>query len=330
VTVPPTLQLGLFAATADEQTSAKVDLEAERLAALLPPHVRLGTSSWTFSGWKGLVYEGDTRMPALTRDGLRAYAKHPLFRTVGIDRSYYAPLTEADLAAYAAALPDGFETVSKVWDEVTTFVFPDHPRYGARAGKKNPRFLDAGLVRKLVLPAYAAAFASHTGPFLLELAPVRSLLRDDQASILVAIERLLSGLPETFSYAFELRTPSLLCARYLDTLRAYRAAHTLSSWTGMPDLATQLRVPGVLTAPFAVARLTLPPGLRYEDAKATLAPFDRIGSPQPAMRRAVVALSRRCAEEGRTLTVLVGNKAEGSAPLTVRALAEEIGASRGP
>jgi len=309
----------------EPETGATVaDLEVEHLAARMPAHVRLGTSSWTFAGWKGLVYEGDVRMNALTRQGLRAYAQHPLFRTVGIDRSYYAPLTESDLATYASQLPERFETVSKVWDEATTFVFPDHPRYGERAGRRNPRFLDPRVVLEEVLPAYERAFVPHTGPFLFELAPVRDLGHTEQRAILVAIERLLHHLPRTFAYAFELRTRPLFSRRYLDILRAHDAGHVISSWTGMPDVPTQLAVPGVLTAPFVIARLTLPPGLRYEDARQRWAPFDRIQAPQPALRRAIATLSSRCRDEGRTLSVLVGNKIEGSAPLTVRALAEEI------
>ena len=46
-----------------------------------------------------------TSLGALVAGGLAAYARHPLFRTVGIDRSYYAPLGTRELAEYAAALP---------------------------------------------------------------------------------------------------------------------------------------------------------------------------------------------------------------------------------
>jgi uncharacterized protein YecE (DUF72 family) len=317
-------QLGLFGALADDETRATVDADAERLAKALPAHVRLGTSSWTFPGWKGLVYEGATQLPALTRHGLTAYAKHPLFRAVGIDRSYYAPLDAADLAGYAAELPRGFPALSKVWDEATTFVFADHPRHGARAGKKNARFLDPGLVTNEVLPAYTEAFAAHTGPFLFELPRVHDITATEQEEVLQALDRMLTALPRTFTYAFELRTPELLTPRYLDILRAHGAAHVLNFWTGMPDLALQMTVAGVLTAPFVVARVMIPPGVRHDDAKAAFTPFDRIVTKQPGMRRDIAELSARCADEGRTLTVLVGNKAEGCAPLTVRAIAEEV------
>jgi uncharacterized protein YecE (DUF72 family) len=317
-------QLGLFGESPGDETWATEDPDAERLAAALPPHVRFGTSSWAFTGWKGIIYEGDTRLPTLQRRGLTAYAKHPLFRAVGIDRSHYGPLEEAELAAYADELPRAFPTLSKVWDAITTFVFPDHPRYGARAGKKNPRFLDAGVFMGEVLPAYARAFTAHTGPFVFELPRVPHLTAAEHEEILRALDRFLTALPTLFTYAFELRTAPLLGPRYLDILRAHGAAHVLNYWTGMPDLTAQMTMTGILTAPFVVARIMIPPGVRYEDAKAAFKPFDRIVTPQPGMRRDVADLASRCADEGRVLTVIVGNKAEGCAPKTVRGIAELI------
>ncbi len=97
----------------------------------------------------------------------------------------------------------------------------------------------------------------------------------------------------------------------------------------MPTIGEQLRLPGVLTAPFVVARLMLPPGRQYDARKRELAPFDRIVDPQPELRAEIAELSEACELAGKTLLVIVNNKAEGSSPLTVRALAERIVARRG-
>ena len=78
------------------------------LAARVPPGVRFGTSSWSFPGWKGLVYSGARTQTALAREGLTEYGRHPLLTTVGVDRSYYAPMPAADLASWATQLPASF------------------------------------------------------------------------------------------------------------------------------------------------------------------------------------------------------------------------------
>ena len=67
-------------------------------APALPPEIRLGTSSWFFPGWRGLVYEGVYPQTALSKKGLAAYAQIPLLRTVSLDRTFYAPITTVEYA----------------------------------------------------------------------------------------------------------------------------------------------------------------------------------------------------------------------------------------
>jgi hypothetical protein len=320
-----TRQLGLFAP--EPVASIEVDQATRALARALPPWLYFGTSSWTFPGWKGIVYGGSPTQDDLTKTGLAAYAAHPLLRTVGVDRSYYGPLGARDLEAYAAQLPPGFQAVSKIWDEITTFVFPSHPRFGDRAGQRNPRFLDPDLTLQVLAP-YTGSFAPFAGPFVFELSPAPSAAIGDGRAHLAAIERLLPALPTQFRYGFELRNRELLTPRYLSVLRAHGAAHVLNMWTAMPTVGAQLAMPGVITASFVVARLMLPPRTRYEQLKSAYAPFDRIVFPQPDMRGDVVRLSRACEAASADLFVVANNKAEGSAPLTVFALAQAIAEAR--
>ncbi len=71
-------------------------------------------------------------------------------------------------------------------------------------------------------------------------------------------------------------------------------------------------------------RLLLRPGTWYEDQRDRFRPFDRLQAPDDAMRTDVVTLARRALARGRRVYVLVNNKAEGSSPLTVVALARRL------
>lgn len=320
-------QLGLFGSSLPEGAppiDVVVTDEDRAIAERLPPWIRFGTSSWTFPGWP--IWRGEPSADALAKHGLRAYASHPLLGTVGIDRSYYGPLRDEDLAQYAEGLPEGFRAVSKVWDELTTAVFPRHPRYGARAGTVNPSFLDAERFVSEVLGPYQRSFRAHAGPFVFELTPMPKGAMDDR-TLSAKVGAFLEKLPAGFRWAFELRNDDLLGPRWVDTLRAHGAAHVFTYWTAMPAIRTQLTLPGVVkAAPFVVARLMLPRFTRYEAKKALFSPFDRVVEVQPEMRDDLVALLRAAAAMAcEEAFVLVNNKAEGSAPLTIKALAKRAG-----
>ncbi|MBN9159708.1 MAG: hypothetical protein BGO98_42905 [Myxococcales bacterium 68-20] len=337
-------QLSLFGGGDDDHAPPKhrsglvqphVTEHDRELAARLPRFVRFGTSSWSFPGWAGIVWKGTPSEAELARSGLEAYAQHPLLRAVSLDRSYYGPVREEDLAGYEAQLgvarekaPElpRFRVLSKVWDEITTAVFPRHPRYGARAGMKNPHFLDAERFQSEVLAPYRRSLSAESGPFVFELTPMPQGSMDERA-LVARVDDFVAHLPAGLRCAFELRNAELFGTRWLDMLKANGAAHVFTYWTAMPPLGVQLRARPI-GAPFTVVRLMLPPYTRYAARKADFAPFDKLSEPQPEMRDDVVDILRAAAEAGCDEGfVLVNNKAEGSAPLTVRALAEKTAAA---
>src|SRR5687768_5452928 len=96
--------------------------EGSPLRRAAPARVYLGTSSWSFPGWQGLVWQGQHTAPSLSRDGLPAYGALGLFRTVGIDRSFYAPMSSDEFAAYALQVPADFRFLVKAPALVTDAV----------------------------------------------------------------------------------------------------------------------------------------------------------------------------------------------------------------
>ena len=78
------------------------------------------------------------------------------------------------------------------------------------------------------------------------------------------------------------------------------------------------------TAVFTVLRLLTPLKMSYEAAKKRAEPSTKIVEAFPQMRRKTVQLERQAVCEGRHANVLVNNRAEGNAPLTVQALIEML------
>lgn len=289
------------------------------LAASLPPGLRMGTSSWGFPGWQGIVWGRKRSAAALSKEGLREYALHPLLRTVGLDRSYYAPVPIEDLERYAADLPDGFPCCAKAPAVVMTPVLHDRGRH-----EPNPDFLSVPRFEADVLAPFARAFRRHAGPFVLQFSPTSNSHTADAHAFVEGLDRFLEGLPRDFSYAVELRDRWVLTDAYRAVLARHGAAHVYNYWSAMPMPGVQARIVAPDTQPFVMVRLLMKPGARYERQREAFAPFDALAAPDEEMRRDVLGIIRRGVAAGRGVYLLVNNKAEGSAPLTIEALAERL------
>jgi len=284
--------------------------------------VRFGTSSWAYEGWQGLIYHRRYAKSRFSRECLSEYAafRHedrPLFDTVGIDHTFYRPATSSQLASYATQVPPTFHFCLKVWEELTISTFARLPRYGTKAGTRNPRFLDTDLFRDVIYQPARQGLGSNLGVFLFEFQ--RTGLTVDE--FLHRLEPFLARLPSGPRYAMEVRNPAILGLRYWDLLAAHGIAHVYNHWSVMPDLASQHRSIGRrFTAPFIVARLLTPLGLAHAEAVRRFAPYNRLVVPQPQMRQDTIALIQQAQTERRAVYVLVNNRAEGNAPMTIQQL----------
>ena len=297
--------------------------ELDRLRAALPPEVHFGTSSWNYPGWQGLIYHQKYPKTGASGKMLGEYARWPLFSTVGIDASFYNPLSEKTLTEYAAVLPAGFRCVSKVWDRITVHTH-SKMRDKAHAGQPNPDFLNPELFVEAVLDPCLRQFAGHVGPFVFEFQALTGKAKLAPQAFADRLDAFFSALPRSAPYAVEIRNEEYLTPAYFAVLREHSVAHCFNSWTRMPSIGEQLDLPGAVGAPFLVARALLRPGRYYAEAVDAFAPYDRIQDRNPELRADLVRLIETAVKARIPAYVLVNNRAEGSAPLTIAALARML------
>ena len=165
-----------------------------------------------------------------------------------------------------------------------------------------------------------AQFEPHAGPFLFEFQRHGMSAED----FVCKLDGFFSQLPKDFRYAVEIRNAGLLGPRYRDMLVKHEVAHVYNHWSYMPALGEQHQKMERFTAPFTVLRLLTPLKISYEAAKKRAEPYNKIVEELPEMRRETVGLVKQAIREGRHAYVLVNNRAEGNAPLTVQALADQL------
>jgi uncharacterized protein YecE (DUF72 family) len=308
---------------------ALVDESIRALGASLSPRIRLGTSSWSFPGWTGLVYAPLGTKPAseqiLARHGLAAYARHPLLRTVSLDRTFYAPLSADEFARYAGQVPDDFRFVVKA---PAAFTDPVVRTSGSgEAARDNPSFLDAAAATAAFVRPAADGLGTKAGPLVFQFPPLGRRLVADVPRLAARIAAFLTLLPRGPLYAVEVRDPQLVCEDFAVALRHVGAAPCLAVHARMPAVADQAVAYGLDTpaCPLPlVVRWNLHAGRGYEEAKADYFPFNRLVEEDLPSRAALARLARLAAAANRDAFITINNKAEGSAPLSVQKLAAEI------
>ncbi|MCP3707381.1 DUF72 domain-containing protein [Paraburkholderia sp. CNPSo 3274] len=316
------------------------------VAAALPASVRLGTSSWSFPGWRGIVYGEDYSQSKLARDGLSAYGAHPLLRSVSIDRSFYAPLTVTDYLRYAQQVPDHFRFIVKAPALVT-----DASVRGDRGEpvSANPCFLNAELAAREFVEPCLAGLGSKAGALVFQFPPLPDRLLADPAAFVERLTTFLAALPplpksteptaagDGPSYAVEIRDAILLTPRFVRTLRAACVRYCVGLHARMPDPLRQAAalalMDGEAPAGPLIVRWSLHSGFKYEQAKARYEPFDKLVDEDAHTRVTLAELAARYAMAGQPVLITTNNKAEGSAPLTcaklARAIANEMERLRG-
>jgi len=308
------------------------DPELVELAAALPTNLRLGTSSWSYPGWANLVWDGEYAETVLSKNGLSALAKHPLFRTVSVDRNFYRALTASQYARYAAMVPDDFRFMVKAPSLVTDATVRDE---GGRGMQANPVFLSSEIARQdFVLPALEG-LGHRIGVLVFQLSPIPGHLLADQPALLARIAAMLESLPDITStapdavIAVEVRDPQLLNPAFADMLRSVGATFCMGLHAKMPPIEEQLPMlralwPGPLVCRWNLHRRHGRFG--YEDAEKLYGPFDRIVDPDPETRAALAKVIAGTTRAGQNAFVTVSNNAEGCAPLTIAQLARDLAA----
>ncbi len=300
------------------------------LAAALTDLARLGTSSWTYSGWTGLVWDVDYSDAMLSKHGLVAYAQHPLFRAVSLDRAFYRPLSALQYARYAAQVGDDFRFTVKAPAMVTDATVRNET---GRALQPNPVFLNAELaVQSFVQPALDG-LGPKLGALVFEISPLPWPLQANMPELLERLGAMLHALPSLALQApdavvaVEVRDPGWLTSDFVTVLRSAKATYCLGLHAKMPPIEAQLPVlralwPGPLVCRWNMHRKHGPYG--YEDAAKLYLPYNRLVDEDPETRTTLARVINATVKAGYRAYVTVSNKAEGSAPLSVAALAQEL------
>jgi len=294
------------------------------VAALAREGIFIGTSSWKYEGWLGMLYTPERYMTRgrisrakFEKTCLAEYAE--VFKTVCLDGGFYQFPTAKMLDGIFAQAPEDFRLAIKVTEDITVRQFPSLARYGKRAGRRNERFLDADLfVASFLGPL--APYRARTGAIIFEFSQFHEGEWEKLSEFVEALDAFLGRLPKGWDYAVEVRNRGLLRAEYFEVLRRHGVSHTFNSWSRMPPVNEQMAVEGSFTADFAAARFLLRPGRMYEDAVKAFQPYREVKDAYLEGREAMEKLLTPTPRVINRRYVYVNNRLEGCSLWTIYAV----------
>jgi uncharacterized protein YecE (DUF72 family) len=274
----------------------------------------LGTCSWKFPSWQGIVYsKAETAY-------LEEYSER--YPTVEIDQWFWS-LFDVDsislpqhetVAEYLAAVPQGFRFTIKAPNAVTLTHFY---RKGSQKGSgPNPYFLSTELFADFL--SRIRPMKDQTAMIMLQFEYLNQQKMSGSDEFLKKLDSFLGSVGTAWPLAVEIRNPNYLAAPYFETLASHGVTPVFCEGYYLPPVFSLYEHHRDRLSATGLLRLLGPDRKGIE--KATGKKWDKVVAPKddalPRIADMVVDMMSRDMD----VIVNVNNHYEGSAPLTIEKL----------
>jgi uncharacterized protein YecE (DUF72 family) len=285
------------------------------------PYLRIGTCSWKYDSWKGLVYDPDKRYGPY--DYLPDYARY--FNTVEIDQWFWslfpqgAKLPDSEtVRRYADSVPDDFLFTVKVPNSITLthYYSKQPPALKKYANRPNPHFLDVELLKHFL--ETLEPMSDKLGPVMFQFEYLNKKKMPSKKAFFERLDEFFEQAPKGYDYAVETRNPNYLAEDYFDFLSKRRLGFVLLEGYYMPHIVEIAAEHDVRTAEFSIVRLHGPDRQEIEERTGGL--WNDIVEPKDDGLKATASIIGDNVSKSITTFVNVNNHYEGCAPLTIHRL----------
>jgi len=289
------------------------------------PLLRIGTCSWKYDSWKGLVYDSERVYGA--DDYLADYARH--YSTVEIDQWFWSLFPggvrlpdPAVVRRYAESVPDDFLFTVKAPNALTlTHPYARQPKdAGAVASQPNPQFLNPDLLAQVL--ERLRPLGGKLGSLMFQFEYLNRQKMPSRDAFLERLGAFLARAPQGIPYAVEIRNPNYISEPFFRLLEAHRVGYVYLEGYFMPPIRDVFERYRPAVGDHGVIRLHGPDRKGIEEQAGGT--WNRIVTPHPEGIEAALAIYEANREHAIRTFVNVNNHFEGSAPLTILRLLERL------
>jgi uncharacterized protein YecE (DUF72 family) len=285
--------------------------------------LRVGTCSWKYPSWAGLVYSAAEGINYLEEYGLR-------YRTVEVDQWFWSLFegsdprlpSRSDLEEYGRSVPPDFRFTVKVPNSLTLTHY--HSRSKTDPLVPNPHFLSVELFARFL--SSLEPLGDLLGPLIFQFEYLNRQKMKGQAELQERLADFLGRIPTDREYALEVRNPKWLNGAHFGFTNQHGLIPVLLQGYWMPPITEVYRSWRHLLVEgrAVVMRLHGPDreGMERETGKR----WDRLVIPRDEELGAIVGMTQELLGAGLDVHLDVNNHYEGSAPPDHRAVRSTPGA----
>ncbi len=276
-------------------------------------NIYLGTCSWKYDSWKGLVYPESGKF-----NFLKEYSKH--FNTVEIDQWFWSLHSEnkitlpkeKDVEEYAASIPDNFKFSIKIPNSITLTHF--YRKSKSEPLKSNPHFLSNDLFQSFLQTL--APVKNNLGPLMFQFEYLNKEKMSSQVEFMERFESFIESVDRSYKYSIEIRNPNYINKKFFEFLNRNKISMVFLHGYYMQPVWDSFKLFKDLIKDTVVLRLHGPDRSGIE--QITGGNWSKIVEPKDSELPKIVEIIQYLITKEVDVYVNVNNHFEGSAPLTIR------------
>ena len=277
----------------------------------LPESIRVGTCSWKYDSWKGLVYSDP-----IGKDYLAEYARH--YNIVEVDQWFWSLFNDKivmpkpeTVSEYVGSAPKEFRFSVKIPNAITLTHHYSKGRKGPL--EANPYFLSNDLFEKFL--KILDPMAGQIDSLIFQFEYLNKQKMRDQNLFQDKLQKFFERTPSAGRYCIEPRNQNYLNKKYFDFLKAQNLAHVFLQGYWMPSIFSLYESHKDYIEKFLVIRLH--GSDRTDIEKKANNCWNRILEPKDNELNLLKTMIDDLIERKIQVTISVNNHYEGSAPMTI-------------
>jgi uncharacterized protein YecE (DUF72 family) len=275
--------------------------------------LRIGTCSWKYPSWEGLVYSPGVK------NYLQEYSRK--YSTVEIDQWFWSLFPgnkirlpdPGHVREYRDAVPEAFRFSVKIPNSIT--LTHAYAKEKSSLGPKNRFFLSRGLFSEFMTTM--EPLGKTLGPLIFQFEYLNRQKMESQETFERVLAEFRKGLPSDRQCALEIRNGNYLNERFLDYLLDQEWDPVFLQGYWMPPVIDLWRKMERKIRAFSTVIFRLHGTGREAIEEETGKVWNRIVTPREKELADIAAIVSHLAADGKEIYVNVNNHYEGSAPLTI-------------